>query len=173
MKNIDFIFFLIVLSLSISCRRNCICTEKGCPCPELTVSIQANVENYALGEFSEEEINEFYLIRTSQTFEIIDSIKMNFGYMAGNVDYNRYYWINQHTFNDFDDFRQYNLLIKNKLLQTIDTISQITYSENMEHVLCNECTNCDDEYVDCVQYSDFSLNFNNQIISDYQVRIMK
>jgi hypothetical protein len=164
---------IIALSLTITSCKDCLCTLRGCPCPELVISIEANVDNNTAGDYTEEEIDSFYPIRTDTNYNIIDSIKLEFGYIAGNVDYNRFYRINQNKFSNFENFRLYNLLIKNTLLNSIDTIADIEYTEMMENVLCNTCINCDDQYVDCLQYSDYSLNFNGTLQYDFNLLIEK
>jgi hypothetical protein len=43
----------------------------------------------------------------------------------------------------------------------MDTISSISFVERLENVVCNECgPDCDDTYVVCPVYYDFSLEFN-------------
>lgn len=172
MKKISILLFTFTLTI-MSCNRNFFCTKRGCPCPELIITIEANVDNNMDGSYTEQEIDDFYLIRTDESFETIDSVKLEFDTIGGMVDYNRFYRIYQNTFSDFKNFRSYNLLVKNMIVNSIDTITTIEYTETMKNVLCNTCTYCDDEYVDCMQYLEFNLVFNSTLQDDFNIRIKK
>jgi hypothetical protein len=164
---------IIGLTLTITSCKDCICTKKGCDCAELIIKIEANVDNDVEGSYTEQEIDNFYLIRTDTGFGVIDSLKLEFGQIVGNIDYNRFYWVNQNAFSDFNNFRSYNLLIKNTVLNSTDTITAIDYTEKMDRVLCNTCLNCDDEYITCMHYSNLSLEFNAALQDNFNVRIEK
>lgn len=178
-----FILFISLISITIACkkttgsREGCICTKRGCPCPELIISIRANDENSTnqeSGKYTKKEIDSFYLIRTDKNFTKIDSTKLSFGFMAGNnLNYNRLYSLSQNSFPDFKNLREYNFLIKNTTLNSIDTISSVQYTEKMEHVFCNKCSNCSDEYVDCLQYSKFRLKYNFIPQNNFQILVKK
>jgi len=66
---------------------DCICTAIGCGSLPPDIKILANVKNAAEGVFTDYEINAFYLIRTTDKFEIIDSIEMDFQSIQGILDY--------------------------------------------------------------------------------------
>jgi hypothetical protein len=167
------IFFIAICIKLISCTP-CACTLVWCYCVELSISIEANVESDIDGSYSAEEINEFYLIRTNKSFNIIDSVKMEFQNHGGNVDYNSLFEIKQSTFTNNENLRHYNFLIKNLILKSVDTVSAILYTEEMESRICNHCSGrCDDEYIDCLQFSNLSLVFNGIVQDDFNVRISK
>ena len=84
---------------------DCICTAIGCGSLPPDIKILANVKNAAEGVFTDYEINAFYLIRTTDKFEIIDSIEMDFQSIQGILDYNRYFTVSQNLFDTFEDMR--------------------------------------------------------------------
>jgi len=145
-----------------------------CYCVELSISIEANVESDKDGSYSTEEINEFYLVRTNKSFNIIDSVEMEFLNHEGNTDYKRFFEVNQNTFTNNENLHQFNYLIKNLILKSVDTVSAISYTEEMESRICNHCSGrCDDKYIDCLQFSNLSLEFNGIVQDTFNVRISK
>ncbi len=147
-----------------ACKDKCNCTNEPCPCIPFTISIYANVNNAAEGSFATKEIDYFYLVRTTENYELMDSMKMNFQDIFTSEDYNKIFRFSAESYSNINDIRPYNFIIKNTLLKTADTISSITYTEVLKNVLCNVCSNCDDEYLDCVVFEDvsFDLNCNTQ-----------
>lgn len=167
------ILLLSIIFLLYSCEKSCNCTTRGCPCLELFISLQANVDNNIEGNFTEQDINDFYLFRTNDNYEIIDSLKINFK-ESSNDNYNRFFWITASLYSDTTDLRQYNFIIKNSILNTMDTISSISYVERLENVVCNRCgPDCDDTYVVCPVIYDFSLEFNCVFQNEQNIPIKK
>lgn len=165
------ILFAISILFYYSC--NCGCTQKACDCPELILWIQADVDNGKEGSFTKDELDGFSLIRTNQEFESIDTIKIPFGGVTNSDEYNTYAWIPEHFFLNFDSFKAYNFLISNPKLNFLDTISNISYIEKIEHTFCNKCKNCDDEYIECPHYYEMSLKYKGDTIDGLRFKIEK
>ncbi len=143
-----------------SCNKKCNCTNEPCPCFPFTISVYANANNSAEGSFATKDMDEFYLVRTNESYVSIDSIKMNFTDLFSSQYYNKIFRFSAENFSNVTDIKPYNFIIKNNLLATADTISSITYSETLQSVLCNVCTNCDDEYLDCIVFEDINFEFD-------------
>ena len=154
------ILFTLAVFILDACNKKCNCTNEPCPCYPFTISVYANANNSADGSFATEEMNWFYLLRTNQNYQSIDSIKMDFTDLYSSQDYNRVFQFSAETYTNVTDIRPYNFIIKNTMLKTADTISSIAYTESLESVLCNVCTNCDDEYLDCVVFDNVSFDLN-------------
>lgn len=176
MKLKNQLILTIAFALSIvlqSCNSNCICTEVACTCPELSIQVEANLDNEESGSFTNHELNEFYVVRTDLGFEIIDSIKIEFDNIVGNVDYNKFYWINENKFPDFTSLKDYYFILRNHETGYSDTITNIDYNESTSTTTCNQCSNCEDEKITCTQFDDFKLDHNGETQTDNSVRLLK
>ncbi len=158
---------IAILSAAIfvlnACNKKCDCTNEPCPCFPFTISLYANANNAAEGSFATSEMSGFYLFRTTADYQPIDSIKIDFADLYSSIDYNKVFQFSAETYSNVTDIRPYNFIVKNTILNTSDTISSITYSETSQRVLCNVCTNCDDEYIDCVSFNDINIDLNCDI----------
>lgn len=171
MKRNILILVLTIFLVGPSCKKTCSSNGFGCNCPEWRMTIEVNDEDELLNSFTEQEMDNFYLIRTDINYVVIDSLKMNFGHIVGNVDYNRIYAIHQSTFPNFENLKEYHLLIKNHLLNSVDTVADIDYTETMETKICNN--GCDESSIDCISFSDNSLEFNGVFQDSFSVRVLK
>lgn len=173
MLTINRILLFLALLFFNSCKRECVCTNIGCPCLGAIIYLDANVENQNTRGFTQQEMEHFYLFRTDTNYAIIDSVKLNFWKVQEKSGFNRRYEIRQNSFPSPNDFRKNIFLIKNTLLGSVDTIADIRYDEKQERRLCNECSGCDDQYVSCVEYYNFGLNHNSINQDGYRIRIVK
>ena len=167
------IVFVLGVFVVYACNKKCNCTDEPCPCYPFIMSVLANADNNVEGSFSSQELNAFYLLRTNDTYVVIDSIKMDFHELFTNVNYNQIFEFSAENFKNVVDLRPFNFIIKNTILKTADTISSISYTESLQNVLCNVCTNCDDEYIDCVVFSDISFDFDCCVQNDPKVTLVK
>lgn len=170
-KNIMFLFIAAV-TLN-ACNKKCDCTNESCPCFPFTISVYANANNSAEGSFATNEMSGFHLLRTNENFELIDSLKIEFTNLYSSLDYNKVYRFSAETFTNIIDIRPFNFIIRNTILNTTDTISSISYDEEMESVLCNKCTNCDDEYLDCVVFDNINLELNCEVQEKAEIAILR
>jgi uncharacterized lipoprotein YehR (DUF1307 family) len=162
--------FIMVFS---ACNKKCDCTSEPCPCFPFTISVFANANNSAEGSFATKEIDEFYLYRTNENYQTIDSVKIKFTDLFSNADYNKIYRFSSESFTNVEDIRPYNFIIKNTMVGSADTISSITYSEVLKNLLCNVCSNCDDEYIDCVVFEDVNFEFDCEVQTKAEVAILR
>lgn len=162
------LFFAAAFVLD-ACNKTCDCTNESCPCFPFTISLYANANNSAEGSYATSEMDGFYLLRTTQDYQLIDSIKINFEDLYSSIDYNKIFRFSSETYNNVSDIRPFNFIVKNSVLNTSDTLSSITYTETLQHVLCNVCTNCDDEYIDCVAFDDINIELNCNIQHNTEV----
>lgn len=167
------IVFVLGIFVVYACNKKCNCTDKPCPCYPFTISFFANADNGVEGSFTGQELNAFYLLRTNDTYAVIDSIKMDFHELFSNVDYNQIFEFSAENFKNVIDLRPFNFIIKNTILKTADTISSISYTESSQSVLCNVCTNCDDEYLDCVVFSDVRFDLDCCVQNNSEVILKK
>lgn len=172
MKNLS-VAILFLMLFGNSCKRDCLCTERACYCPELELNFTANAENNKNGSFTISEVEQFVLIRTQSDFSPIDSLEINFSDIIGSNDYNKYFRISASNFSNFSSFKDYNFLIINNSLGSIDTLSNFNYTEQMSSQKCNECDPCEDEYMTCSDYLDTSLEWNGNTRSEFTLHLTK
>ena len=163
------VLFITVAFILDACNKKCDCTNESCPCFPFTISLYANANNSAEGSYATSEMDGFYLLRTTQDYQLIDSIKINFEDLYSSIDYNRIFQFSADTYTNITDIKPYNFIVKNTILNTSDTISSITYTESLQHVLCNKCTNCDDEYIDCVKFDNISVDFDCNVQNNPEI----
>ena len=168
-----FTFLIIVVLVSNSCNKKCDCTNEPCPCFPFTISVYANANNAAEGSFATSEMSDFHLLRTTENYQLIDSIKITFTDLFSSQEYNKVYRFSAETFSNIVDIRPYNFILKNTRLNTSDTISAISYSEQLENVLCNVCSNCEDEYIDCLTFDQIQLELNCEIQNKAEIVILR
>lgn len=173
MKNNLIILFAFLMSFT-SCKKNCSCTDIACLCPESPSILVAISEQYHTnGGYTQEEINNFYVIRTDPNFQKIDSIKIAFEPSTESSGYSHTYAITQSTFANSEDLRNYNFLIKSSFDICADTVLSISYDVTMEKEVCNKCTPCEDKYIQCMKYSNQSLVFDRILQNNLTIKIHK
>ncbi len=165
-------FYLLIFGFS-GCNKKCDCTSEPCPCFPFTISVYANANNSAEGSFATKEMDEFYLLRTTENYQTLDSLKIKFTDLFSNANYNKIYRFSAETFTGITDIRPYNFIIKNAMIGSADTITSIAYSEILKSLLCNVCTNCEDEYIDCVVFEDVSFEFDCEIQDKAEIALLR
>jgi hypothetical protein len=172
MKTTRFLLALLLIVISFyACKRECECTEMYCLCQELTFAFEANSDNNVQGAYTFQELDAFYLHRTSLDYQLIDSLKMDFDTIYGNTDYDRKFEITSGNYTDFSSFKDYNFIIKNTQINYCDTISNIDYTQTMVTSVCNKCTNCDDETITCAKTENFTFLFNGLVKEDNRLKL--
>lgn len=166
-------FLSAVIFVFNACNEKCDCTSEPCPCFPFTISVYANANNSAEGSFATDEMSEFYLLRTNENFDVIDSLKIDFQDLYTNPEYNKVFRFSAEFYNNIIDIRPFNFIIKNTMLNSADTISAINYEESLESVLCNVCTNCDDEYIDCIVFQNIHLEHNCEVQINAEISILR
>ncbi len=166
------VFSLLIFGFS-ACNKKCDCTSEPCPCFPFTISVYANSNNDAEGSFATKEMEEFYLFRTNENYQTIDSVKMQFADLYSSANYNKIYRFSSETFSNISDIKPYNFIIKNMMIESADTISTISYSEVLKSLLCNVCTNCDDEYIDCIIYENVNLELNCEVQTKAEIALLR
>lgn len=172
MKNWLSIFSIAAIFLLNSCR-DCVCTKIHCPGESIAIKLLANENDLDSNSFGEQEMAAFYLVRTDSDFLPIDSIPLDFNEAYNSPNFNRQFLLNEQDFSNFTSFQDYNFLIKNELLAQTDTISGITYTKESKQILCNECSGCEDEYVQVVDYENRALFFNGERRTDFDIGLLK
>lgn len=159
--------------LFITACNNCNCTQRSCHCFQLAIRLEANVDNNKAGAFTANELAEFYVVRTDSNYAPIDSIPTNFS-LSDSTDYNQVFWIYPDQFPNFLDFTDYNFLIKNAGLNSVDTLSGLVYEAEQKEYLCNECSGgCDDQYLTCYEFSNVFLFHNGVNFEGFSARLKK
>lgn len=167
------VLFVLAVFILNACNKKCDCTNEPCPCLPFTISVYANANNSAEGSFATREMETFYLLRTDENYKLIDSLKMDFTDLYSSQDYNKLFRFSAEDFQNINDIRPFNFIIKNTMLETPDTISSISYFEVLQSVLCNVCTNCDDEYLDCVEFENISFEYDCNVQNKAEIELKR
>ena len=167
-----YVFLIVAMAMVTSCI-NCDCTNHICSCYQLAIRLEANVENSKAGAYEYSEITDFYVVRTDSVYKAIDSVNVTFS-LVDSTAFSHAAWVYPNLFANFKDFKDYKFLVKNNKLNSIDTLSGLTYAAKQKEYLCNECTgDCEDSYLTCLEYSDVYLFHNGINIEGFSARLKK
>ena len=161
------------LILQIGCKPNCVCTDLGCPCPELNIRMEAGVNPNLNGHFEFNELQHFVLYRSTSTYQVIDSMTMRFSEQIIDNESHYYFDLRPSTFSSAIAFKDVVYLIHNRQAGTTDTLENIHYEEEVKTWVCNDCSPCEDEKVTCVVYDNEGLTFNGIPQAGLDVLLLK
>jgi hypothetical protein len=157
------LFQLIMLPLMITIG-GC-CTKMDCEClPDPVVSLLFNYDATDSQSFPAGSESGFYIIRTSSTYSVIDSliIILDSAYKTGN---NYSYRFSEQTFG-YSTLKGSNFIIVNRNIGFADTLSDLTYNKEKRKIRCNKCiigydyTNC--ETIETVQFKNKNSTITQQ-----------
>jgi hypothetical protein len=147
----------------------CVCTEKGC--------ISDNIPPFRFifsEQFPSNQLEYFALIRTNTSFSIIDTVALK---TIGPITDRKIYLtetIRRHP-QQFE-FKEYNYILYNRMLNHYDTLSNISYQSEIKTEVCNECKgliNCQDQLFEYTHYLSPQLFLNNSVLNSFDIEIKR
>lgn len=161
---------LLCLSTFLWASSCCDCIDIGCGplFPELIISTQVGPQ----AEFQEEELQEVFLVRTTLTYERIDSAAYAFGpERFGSEIYQTFVSEGPFNLGASEEWQDFNYLLVNSAISQIDTLSNMSYTQVDRTASCENCSGLFCQSDDLIQreYQDFQVDFNGTTIMELEI----
>ena len=152
----------------------CDCIDIGCGTlfPELIISTQVGPQ----AEFQEEELRTVYVVRTTSTYQRLDSAAYGFGPERLGSEIYRIF-VSEGAFNlqASEEWQDFNYLLVNPAISQIDTLDNMSYTQVDRATSCENCSGlfCQSDDLIRREYQNFQVDFNGTTIAELEINYFR
>lgn len=163
-------FRLMAISFFFLFSSCCDCIDIGCGplFPELVIMAQVGQQ----ADFRAEDLQEVYVVRTTQDFQRIDSVAYGFGPEEFGSDiYVAFVSEGPFGLGASEAWKDFNYLIVNSAVAQTDTLDNISYTQVDRTESCENCSGlfCQSDDLTRREYQDFRADFNGEEITELEI----